>query len=82
MGMRGQSELAFDWSHAPPGAIAYDIVTDPLDTALLRNARAAGHQTLDGLNMLIGQAAAAFEKFFGQAAPREHDAQLRELLKR
>ena len=82
LGMRGQSELAFDWSHAPPGAIAYDIVTDPLDTALLRNARAAGHQTLDGLNMLIGQAAAAFEKFFGQAAPREHDAQLRELLKR
>ena len=81
LGMRGQSELAFDWSHAPPGAIAYDIVTDPLDTALLRNARAAGHQTLDGLNMLIGQAAAAFEKFFGQAAPREHDAQLRELLK-
>jgi len=82
MGMRGQSELAFDWSHAPPGAIAYDIVTDPLDTALLRNARAAGHQTLDGLNMLIGQAAAAFEKFFGQAAPREHDAQLRQLLTR
>jgi shikimate dehydrogenase len=82
LGMRGQSELAFDWSHAPPGAIAYDIVTDPLDTALLRNARAAGHQTLDGLNMLIGQAAAAFEKFFGQAAPREHDAQLRELLTR
>lgn len=82
LGMRGQSELAFDWSHAPPGAIAYDIVTDPLDTALLRNARAAGHQTLDGLNMLIGQAATAFEKFFGQAAPREHDAQLRELLTR
>lgn len=82
LGMRGQSELAFDWSHAPPGAIAYDIVTDPLDTALLRNARAAGHQTFDGLNMLIGQAAAAFEKFFGQAAPREHDAQLRELLTR
>lgn len=82
LGMRGQSELAFDWSHAPPGAIAYDIVTDPLETAFLRNARAAGHQTLDGLNMLIGQAAAAFEKFFGQAAPREHDAQLRELLTR
>lgn len=82
LGMRGQSELAFDWSHAPPGAIAYDIVTDPLDTEFLRNACAAGHQTLDGLNMLIGQAAAAFEKFFGQAAPREHDAQLREILTR
>jgi shikimate dehydrogenase len=82
LGMRGQSELAFDWSHAPPGAIVYDIVTDPLETEFLRNACAAGHQTLDGLNMLIGQAAAAFEKFFGQAAPREHDAQLRELLTR
>lgn len=82
LGMRGQPELAFDWSHAPPGAIAYDIVTDPLETEFLRNACAAGHHTLDGLNMLIGQAAAAFEKFFGQAAPREHDAQLRELLTR
>jgi shikimate dehydrogenase len=30
--------------------------------------------------MLIGQAAAAFEKFFGMVAPREHDAELREIL--
>lgn len=80
LGMRGQPPLAFDWSHAPPGAIAYDIVTDPLETQFLKDARAAGHRTIDGLNMLIGQAALAFEKFFGQAPPREHDAQLRELL--
>ena len=80
LGMRGQGELAFDWSHAPPGSIAYDIVTDPLDTAFLRAARGAGHVTLDGLNMLIGQAALAFEHFFGQPAPREHDAELRKLL--
>jgi shikimate dehydrogenase len=82
LGMRGQAELAFDWSHAPPGAIAYDIVTDPLETAFLQNARAAGHRALDGLNMLIGQAAIAFEHFFGEPAPREHDAELRELLTR
>ncbi len=80
LGMRGQPELVFDWSHAPPGAIAYDIVTDPLETDFLKNARAAGHKTLDGLNMLIGQAASAFEHFFGQPAPREHDHELRELL--
>jgi shikimate dehydrogenase len=30
--------------------------------------------------MLIGQAALAFELFFGKAAPREHDAELRALL--
>src|SRR3546814_8005451 len=78
--MRGQPPLAFDWSHAPPGAIAYDIVTDPLETGFLAAASAAGHRTIDGLEMLVGQAAAAFEKFFGQPAPRQHDAELRAML--
>jgi shikimate dehydrogenase len=80
LGMQGQPPLAFDWSHAPPGAIAYDIVTAPLDTPLLQTARASGHRTIDGLSMLIGQAAVAFEKFFGAPPPREHDAELRKLL--
>lgn len=80
LGMQGQSPLAFDWSHAPPRAIAYDIVTAPLDTPFLQVARAKGHRTIDGLSMLIGQAAVAFERFFGQAPPREHDAELRRLL--
>ena len=82
LGMTGQPPLAFDWSHAPPGSIAYDIVTAPLDTPFLQSARAAGHRTIDGLSMLIGQAAVAFEKFFGQPAPRAHDAELREILTR
>ncbi|MCH2488478.1 MAG: shikimate dehydrogenase [Erythrobacter sp.] len=82
LGMRGQPPLAFDWSHAPPGSIAYDIVTDPVETEFLSNADAAGFQTIDGLAMLIGQAASAFELFFGQPAPREHDAELRALLTR
>jgi len=82
LGMHGQPPLAFDWSHAPPGAIAYDIVTDPLETEFLKRARDAGHRTLDGLNMLIGQAALAFEKFFGVAPPRAGDAELRERLTR
>jgi shikimate dehydrogenase len=82
LGMQGQPLLAFDWSHAPPGSIAYDIVTAPPDTPFLQGARDAGHRTIDGLAMLIGQAAVAFEKFFGQPAPRAHDAQLRELLTR
>ncbi len=80
LGMRGQPELAFDWSHAPPGSIAYDIVTDPQETRFLQNAKTAGFRTIDGLSMLIGQAAAAFEIFFGARPPREHDAELRKLL--
>jgi len=80
LGMDGQPPLAFDFSHAPPGAIVYDIVYKPLETPLLAEARRRGHPTIDGLAMLVGQAAAAFERFFGIAAPRRQDAALRERL--
>jgi shikimate dehydrogenase len=80
LGMRGQQPLTFHWSHAPPGSIAYDIVTDPVDTAFLKSARAAGFETIDGLAMLIGQAAAAFTHFFGVEPPRGDDGELRERL--
>jgi shikimate dehydrogenase len=61
--------------------VVYDIVTHPTDTEFLQAARAAGFRTVDGLAMLIGQAAVAFEKFFGVAPPRDDgDAELRRLL--
>lgn len=81
LGMAGQPPLAFDLSHVPPGSVVYDIVTHPADTPLLRAARAAGFPTIDGLTMLIGQAAVAFETFFGRAPPRaDGDRALRALL--
>jgi shikimate dehydrogenase len=45
--------------------VVYDIVYAPLETRLLAAARARGLRTIDGLAMLIGQAALAFEIFFG-----------------
>ena len=80
LGMAGHPPLPFDWSHAPPGSIAYDIVTSPADTAFLQDARRAGHQTIGGFAMLIGQAASAFERFFGVTPPRRYDHELQELL--
>lgn len=80
LGMRGRPPLAFDWSHAPPRSIAYDIVTDPVETPFLQQARAAGFAVIDGLSMLIGQAAAAFRLFYGEPAPRQYDAELRTML--
>jgi shikimate dehydrogenase len=80
LGMAGQPPLAFDFSHAPPASTVYDIVTHPRETPLLVEAQRRGHPTIDGLAMLIGQAAVAFEKFFGKPAPRQHDAELRSLL--
>ena len=82
LGMAGHPPLDLPWGGFLGNAVAYDIVTAPLDTQFLQHARAGGLATIDGLAMLIGQAAAAFEKFFGQPAPRDADANLRELLTR
>jgi len=80
LGMTGNPPTPEVERYVADGGIVYDIVTSPLDTILLKRARARGLRTIDGLSMLIGQAAVAFEKFFGVPAPRECDAELRKLL--
>ena len=62
------------------GGFALDLVYSPLETAFLARARQEKLRVIDGLTVLIGQAASAFELFFGAPAPRGHDSQLRELL--
>jgi len=49
--------------------IVFDIVYNPFETRLLREAKVAGARTIDGLEMLVWQGALAFEKFTGQEAP-------------
>jgi shikimate dehydrogenase len=61
-------------------ALVFDMVYAPLETPLLARARQLDRRTADGLTMLIGQAAAAFELFFGRPAPLEYDADVREYL--
>ncbi|MBN8809054.1 MAG: shikimate dehydrogenase [Sphingomonas sp.] len=80
LGMAGQPPLDLDLSALPDDAVVYDIVYAPLETGLLKAARARDLATVDGLEMLIGQAAAAFELFFDAAPPRERDDALRALL--
>lgn len=80
LGMAGQPPLDLCLDALATTTIVYDIVYSPLETPLLAAARARGLRTIDGLQMLVGQAAAAFELFFGQPAPRQHDAELRALL--
>jgi shikimate dehydrogenase len=65
-----------------PGGFVLDMVYAPLRTGLLCAAERAGLTAIDGLEMLIGQAALAFSLFFGGAAPREEDGHLRSLLTR
>jgi shikimate dehydrogenase len=47
----------------------FDIVYNPIETRLLREAGAAGARTIGGINMLAWQGALAFEQWTGQAAP-------------
>ncbi|MDX1546425.1 MAG: shikimate dehydrogenase [Rhodothermales bacterium] len=54
-----------------PGQLVYDLVYEPAWTRLLREAAAAGAQTLGGLEMLIQQAAAAYVQWTGRAMPLE-----------
>jgi len=53
----------------PGRALVYDVVYNPLETELIRQAREAGARTLNGLAMLIYQGAASFELWTGRAAP-------------
>jgi shikimate dehydrogenase len=58
------------WRRLPPGAGAYDLVYNPAVTSFLKAAESAGVSARGGLGMLVGQAALAFEIWFGLPAPR------------
>ncbi|MBB5711124.1 shikimate dehydrogenase [Sphingomonas xinjiangensis] len=80
LGMVGQPPLDLDLSPLPGDAVVYDAVYAPLETDLLAQARERDLDTVDGLEMLVGQAALAFEMFFGAEPPRDGDDELRALL--
>lgn len=54
-----------------PDLPVYDIVYNPVETALIKAARAIGAQTISGVDMLVWQGALAFEKWTGHKAPVE-----------
>jgi shikimate dehydrogenase len=62
----GTSELPCDPALLRPGQVVADLVYHPLDTALLRAARAAGGRPLDGLGMLVHQAVLQHELWTGE----------------
>lgn len=80
LGMAGQPPLEVRLDRLPADALVYDLVYAPLETGLVAAARARGLGVIDGLEMLVAQAAPAFEALFGAAPPRARDAELRALL--
>jgi len=55
----------------PKDAAVYDLVYNPSETLLVKNARAAGLPATTGSGMLIEQAALSFERWTGIKAPRD-----------
>ncbi len=67
-GMAKLPGLPLDAALLRPGLWVAEVVYFPLETALLKAARAAGCPVSDGGGMAVGQAVGAFELFTGRAA--------------
>lgn len=80
LGMVGKAEMRIPLDGIGKDAVVTDLVYTPLETPLLRHAREAGCRTVDGLGMLLYQAAPGFERWFGMKP--EVDDKLREIVTR
>lgn len=78
LGMTGQPPLIFDLDGLDQDSLVCDIVYNPLQTGLLREAAARGIKTVGGLGMLVHQARAAFAAWFGIMP--DYDVELKEKL--
>lgn len=69
VGMGDDPTLAADPVLLPDGAVVADLVYHPLVTPLLAAAEARGLRTVDGLGMLVHQAARQLQAWTGRDAP-------------
>ncbi len=51
--------------------LVFDTIYNPVQTQLLERAQAAGCKTVSGVDMFVRQAAAQFQRWTGQPAPRQ-----------
>ena len=67
--MTPRTEECF-FQHRIPGKLVFDMVYTPIETALLKRAKAQGATVIPGLEMFLEQAARQFEIWTGERAPR------------
>lgn len=80
LGMLGKPEFRIPLDALSASAVVNDLVYRPRDTQFLQRASEIGCVVVDGLDMLLHQAAPAFERFFGVRP--EVDDDLREIVSR
>lgn len=81
LGMPGVDCLNCDLDQMPQDGWVFDMVTDAGGTPLVEAAAARGLKSVNGLDMLIEQAATSFKLFFDKDAPRDRDPELWEKLR-
>ncbi|MDA1313525.1 MAG: shikimate dehydrogenase [Acidobacteria bacterium] len=69
LGMSPNVDDCFFEDHIP-AELVFDMVYNPLETRLLQMAKVSGKKTISGLEMFLEQAAAQFELWTGENAPR------------
>ena len=65
----GEDDTPLSGDCIPPTALVNDLVYNPLETRLLREAAQSGAKTLGGIQMLVYQGAASFEMWLERPAP-------------
>ncbi|MDT1062751.1 shikimate dehydrogenase [Paracoccus sp. CPCC 101403] len=73
MGMDGKPPLRIPMDALSPETLVTDLVYTPLMTPFLQEAQARGCQIVDGLGMLLHQAAPGFERWFGHRPEVDDD---------
>jgi len=71
IGMKPDDSPVIQAGWLSPDASVFDLIYNPEETRLLREARERGHKTTNGIGMLVYQGAKAFEIFTGRKPPVE-----------
>jgi 3-dehydroquinate dehydratase/shikimate dehydrogenase len=69
LGMSPRADQCF-FDGRLPAKLVFDMVYNPMDTALIRRAKSQGAEVICGLEMFLEQAARQFEIWTGESAPR------------
>lgn len=69
VGMDGKSMIITEGFEFPEGLLVADTIYQPFETPFLKLARSKGLKALNGLGMLLFQAAEAFEIWTGETMP-------------
>lgn len=71
LGLRPDDPLPLDLDHIGGTAAVLDVVYTPQQTPWVKHAHELGIPAADGIEMLLRQGAASFERWWGRAAPLE-----------